>query len=302
MKKMNQNINKSLFCDEIEKKVIEFIEHNNLFSSTDKILVAVSGGKDSTALLHILNKYYKNQLFAVTVDSYIQDYNEVNIKNIKTVCENEKIKLEIISLKEIVGADLYEMKKILDLNGKSLNYCTICGVFKRWLLNKYAKKGKFDVIATGHNKDDIAQCVLMNLFRDKVDLLGSIGPVSGIRKDDNFVKRIKPLYNIAEDDLKKYIEIKGFPVHFGHCPLSNEGYRKFMKDELNNLELILPNIKQNILNFELKIIDKVKNKYTTNEEIAKCIECGEPARNELCAACNLIELVDKYRGKEKNVC
>jgi tRNA-5-methyluridine54 2-sulfurtransferase len=285
-------MDKETFCENIEKEVIDFIEKNHFFSESDRILVAVSGGKDSTALLHILNKYYNNQIFAVTVDSFIEDYNEINIKNLKEVCEQEKIELEIVSMKQAVGFDLYEMKERLESVGKGVNYCTICGVFKRWLLNKYAKDNDFDVIATGHNKDDIAQCVLMNLFRDKIELLGSIGATSGLRQDNKFVKRIKPLYNIAEEDLKKYNEIKKFPVNFEHCPLSNDGYRKFMKDQLNKLEEKIPEIKKNLLNFELGLIDKVKKKYITNEEIGECRVCKEPARNQICAACNLIQIVN----------
>ncbi|MFC1698103.1 ATP-binding protein, partial [Nanoarchaeota archaeon] len=142
--------------------------------------IAVSGGKDSTVCLFILNKLGYN-IEAITIDAAIGNYTKQNLDNIKQVCKKYKINLNIISFREEFGMSLCYMRSALKEKGHDYSSCMLCGILKRYLLNKYSKKFKFDYLATGHNLDDEAQAFMMNVFRNDFKLAKRQGPITGIK-------------------------------------------------------------------------------------------------------------------------
>ena len=215
------------FASRIEAKAKSNIKKYKLLTKKDKVLVAVSGGKDSTAVLYMLKKFGYN-VQAIAIDVNLGNYSKSNISNISSFCKKEKIPLYVISIKEEFGCSHCYIKDALGSKGIKLSSCAVCGVLRRYLLNKAAKKLKATKIVTGHNLDDEAQAVMMNFFRNTLQLSARLGPMSGIKSNRTFIPRVKPLFFIPEKDIEKYSKIMKFPVKYGKCPCSSEVFRRFV--------------------------------------------------------------------------
>jgi uncharacterized protein (TIGR00269 family) len=276
--------------DKVEQKVKQTIEKYKLFTKKDKILVASSGGKDSTTALYILNKLGYNPE-AIAVDPEIGDYTKNNIENLKGFCKAYNIRLKVVLFREEFGYSVCYIKSLLESKGINLNSCTICGVLRRYLLNKYARKLKADVIATGHNLDDEAQAVMMNLFKNNLEILSRQGPMSGTNFDKKLVPRIKPLYFVEEKDIVEYSKSHNFPVKYGTCPCRTGVYRCTIDELLSKYEEKHRGTHKNIIKWFLRILPELKKKYKSSDKQAYCSNCGEPARKEVCMTCQILSKI-----------
>ena len=267
--------------EEIEQKVKKTVEKYRLFSKKDKILVACSGGKDSTSILYILKKLGYN-VDAITVDAVIGNYTKKNLSNLKEFCKKEGVKLNVVSFRNEFGSSLCYLKSLLYRKGVKLGSCTICGVLRRYLLNKYARKLKASVIVTGHNMDDEAQSVLMNLFKNNLELLARLGPKTGIGKFKHFVPRIKPLYFVSEKEVIEYSKAKKFPVNYNACPCRVNAYRNHVRKLLDYYEKKNLCFKKNIINNFLKVLPSLKKRFKVSEKPNFCSRCNEPSKRNVC--------------------
>lgn len=284
-----KNNKEKKFVRDFENKIKKTIKKFNLLNKKEKIFAAVSGGKDSTAILYLLKKLGYN-VEAITVDVLIGKYTKQNLEKIKDFCKKINVRLHVVSFREKFGYSLCYIRSVLNSKGLDLKSCTICGVLRRYLINKYARKLKADKIVTGHNMDDEAQAIVMNLLRNRPDLNARLGPISGILKDKKFIPRVKPLYLTAEKDIIKYSEIMNFDVDYGKCPCCHDAYRNFIRNLLNGYEKKNPKIKGNIVSYFLKNIKNfVNNKI--KETIKYCNNCGEPSKGTICQTCNLLSKI-----------
>jgi len=156
-------------------------------------------------------------------------------------------------------------------------------------LNKKSKELKIDKLATGHNLDDEAQSVLMNYFRSNIKLSARLGPITGVVKDERFIKRIKPLYFLTEKETATYAFLKGFIGEYITCPYEFGSYRASVRDMLNDFEERYPGTKYNIISSFLEILPLLKNKKIA--AIKSCKECGEPSSQDICQACKLVKKI-----------
>ncbi len=295
----NSNISlcKSCYIKYFEKKVKRTISEYNLIEKNDHIVIAVSGGKDSTTLLYLIKKITKERrdikITALAIDEGIHDYRDKSLKFLKNFCKEHKIELKIFSYKEEFGKSLDEIMKTY----KGIS-CSICGVLRRYLLNKKSREFKATKLATGHNLDDEAQSILMNFFRKNIKVSARLGPITGIISDKRFVKRIKPLYMLTEKEVTAYAYLKGFMDKFVECPYSSEAYRNQVRNMLNDFELKYPGTKQSIIASFLEILPLLKQHYKNMPtEIKSCSLCEEPCSQEVCKTCQYIENMIKPRNK-----
>jgi len=273
---------KFCFIKYFEKKALKNISKYNLIEKGDNILVGVSSGKDSITTLSILHKLSKERKYfkisALAIDEGIKGYR--NLKNLKRYCKENKIRLHIINFKDEFGYTLDNLIKKFKFMP-----CSVCGVFRRYLLNKYARKLKADKLATGHNLDDEAQSIIMNYFRDNLETSARLGPITGIVRDKRFAPRIKPLYFLTEKETALYALLKKYPIKFNECPYSLSTFRAHVRNLLNEFENNHPGTKYSIVNSFLEILPLLKDKY--REKIGVCKECKEPTSSEICKVCEL---------------
>jgi len=245
----------------------------------------VSGGKDSTSCLYILNKEGYN-VEALHINLHLGKYSEDCLKNLRKFCKENKIKLHIVDIKKEFGAGMCYIRSIVQ-EKSNISNCMVCGIIKKWILNKEARKLKAKKIVTGHNLDDEAQTVIMNFLQGNLMLSIGSGPKTGIVKNKKFVRRIKPLFFISEKDIRKYSKFKKLPVVYEKCPCAIASLR------INTrafLEKKSEREKLNIVNNFLKILPRLKEKANINSKIIYCKKCGEPSRNEICKKCSILNI------------
>jgi tRNA-5-methyluridine54 2-sulfurtransferase len=278
---------KTHFNDYLESKVFKTIRQFNLLDKKENLGVAVSGGKDSLTVLSLLRKLSKEnpkiKINGIAIDEGIAGYRDKTLITAKEFCDKNEIKLHIFSYREEFGLTLDEMLKILKVKP-----CTICGIFRRYLLNKKSRELKLTKLATGHNLDDECQSMQMNQMRNDLRSSARLGPKAGLIRDARFIPRIKPLYLCSEKEVTTYAFINGLLDNFTECPNAIHSYRAQVRDSLNNLEHKFPGTKYSIVNSFLQTLPYLKEKFK-DSEIKTCSKCGEPASKSVCNACFYVE-------------
>lgn len=266
----------------IESDVKKTIEKYGLLEKKDNIVVALSGGKDSTSILYILHKLGYN-VQGLMIDLKLGNWSVTHNENMKEFCSSLGVKLTIVDLKEELGQGICFIKSVLKKQ-KNLTGCTVCGIIKRWILNKYAKKLGADKIVTGHNLDDETQTVLMNFLKGNVYLGANSTPMTGEKNKKGFVQRVKPFFFTPEDEIRKYAKEKNFKILYDKCPCAIGTYRVETRAWL---EGISNEEKLKIVKSFQKIIPKLRKESVS--QTFECKKCGEPSRGELCNACKIFE-------------
>ena len=274
------------FVDSFEKRVEETIKEHELIAKKASILVAASGGKDSLTTLHVLTKLGYT-VDALAIDEGIAGYRSDTLVELTDFCKKRKITLKVVPFTSVVGKELDTMMK-----GKNTSACTTCGTLRRHLMNKHAKG--YDIIATGHNADDEAQAILMNLLRAQTQMLTRAGPKTG--NQQGLTQRIKPLYFLTEKEILTYALLEGFAGEWTECPYAHASYRAKVRDSLNEYALKHPQTKQNILKKYLLVREQAPV-----ESIPQfCGVCGSPSAGESCAACKLISFHTSKQHVQNN--
>lgn len=268
--------------NKLEKKVKETIDKYNLISKNEKIVVALSGGKDSTTVLYILSKLGYN-VEGLMINLHLGTWSDVHKKNMDEFCSQLNVKLTVVDLKNELGQGICFIKSVLKKE-KNLTGCAVCGVIKKYILNKWARKLGADKIATGHNLDDECQTVLMNFMKGNVYLGANSSPKTGEGNGDaGFVQRIKPLFFIPEEEVRDYAKENNFKILYDKCPCAIGTYRV---ETRGWTKLIPDSEKLKIVENWQKIVPSLRAKRTSN--LQKCKNCGEPSSGEICNFCKII--------------
>ena len=278
---------KNHFLSYFEKKVEKTIKKYSLIQKNDKVCVATSGGKDSLAALYTTMLYcneYKIPFFALAIDEGIAAYRDHTLKDLKTFCDKYNIQFRVISFKKAFGKTLDEVqnKAITVLNKKP---CTVCGIFRRTLLNRSARELGATKLVTGHNLDDESQSFLMNLLKGNMRHNAALGPVSGLSENEKFITRVKPLYHMTERETRLFCVLRKFEVNFNECPNIHLSFRANVRDVLNEIENKSPGAKHGMINAFLEILPDLKKKYREEKKFKYCKKCNDPCAGETCNAC-----------------
>jgi len=260
----------------------------------DHLAVAVSGGKDSLAILHILAKLRKYRpqttLTAVTVDEGIKGYREEALTIAANVCKKLEVPHYIVSFKKLYGYTLDEIVERAKGKGqKSLTPCAYCGVLRRRAINVGAREVKATKIATGHTLDDETQTVLMNILRGDIARLAKEKPVTS-EVHPLFVQKVKPFCEIPEKESALYAYTKKIAFQDTPCPYANEALRNDIRGMLNRMEEKHAGTKFTVS----RAIEKMRpalEETAKKEDFKICIECGEPSAAELCKTCEMLRQI-----------
>ena len=229
----------------------------------------------------------KIKISAIAIDEGISGYRDKTLIAAKEFCDKNNIHLNIFSYREEFGLTLDEMLKILDVKP-----CTICGIFRRYLLNKKSRELKLTKLVTGHNLDDECQSILMNQLKNNIEASARLGPKAGLVNDDKFVQRIKPLYLCTEKEVTTYAFVNGLLDNFNECPNAVHSFRAQVRDMLNDMEQKFPGTKYSIVNSFLQILPLLKQQFKDGI-IKVCAKCSEPSANDVCNACVYVKKLKK---------
>ncbi len=273
------------FVQFVEKRARKEIKQQGRLPKSSKLAIAVSGGKDSMSMLWMLHDIFKDHrnvtLTALSVDEGLVGYREKAIKKVVGLCRESGIDHETLSFQEDFGIT---MDRVAEL-GQEHRPCTYCGVLRRSLLNRRARELEVSKIAFGHNLDDMAQSILMNVVNGDVQRLVRLGPHVKVQK--GLVPRMLPLRTIPESELKLYAQLKDIPFLDVHCPNRPKAHRLGFLDMINDLEENTPGTRHSILSTYDQIIEPLRDHYPP-ANLNECKKCGEPTMGEICKACELL--------------
>ena len=272
------------FTRSIQKKVSKTISKYSMIRHGDTIAVAVSGGKDSLSLLHILSgsaMKHGNRLIAVTIDEGIKNYRDESLQIASTFTSKLKVEHVILSYKELFNNTLEEM--LIERGSDRFSACAICGTFRRRAMDIAAKLVKADVLATAHNLDDMLQTFMINMMAGDLERIAWMYP-EAIEYADG-LRKIKPLMEVYEHEIAFYALINDIPFQSEECPHMNEGIRSYVREFLNRMEEKHAGIKYNMLSTVMKVSMILRRGMSFSR--GKCIlcngECSNP--NGICSVC-----------------
>jgi len=286
-------IEKKISKEEKEKKLKQFklkiasiIKKYNLLDKKDKIVVGVSGGKDSLALLDVLKELGFNvSAFHIYLGIEKENFSENSIKIIKDFCKERKINLYLFNLNKL-------NKNVENYKGPRPK-CSFCGLVKRYLLTKFARDFGFTALTTGHHFDDEVNFIFSNLINFNLEYLARQGPLI---EGKDLPKKVKPFYEVKEKEITEYCELKGINYLKQNCPFSKKASHYFYKELLENIEVKKPGFKKNLLK---RFLNKKQLICENKEELKKCKICGMPSNNEICSFCRLFSLKKELNLKKE---
>jgi len=260
-----------------------------MLAETDRIAVAISGGKDSSVLFDILLRIERNypraELVPFTIDEGVAGYRDEALKSASNLVKDHGMILEVRSFQDLFGHTLDQI--VMSKHDDSVGACSYCGVLRRRAINEAALELNADVVATGHILDDEAQTVMMNLLRGDSKRIARSNrsrqkPIPG------FVPRIKPLLEVSERDVVAYAHNLNLPYHDVPCPYAAEAYRTDIRLFLNDMEHKRPGTLLAVLRSAEAIVDAFEHTPSTSE-FKQCTKCGSPTSATICKTCTMLE-------------
>ena len=272
------------FCRE---QVARAIKRYDMLRSDDRVLVAVSGGKDSLALWDILLE------LGYTADGLvlglgIGDYSATSTEHARAFARRRGVVLHEIDLPRDHGVDVPTAAK-----ATRRAPCSACGLSKRHLFDRAALDGGYDAVATGHNLDDEAAVLFGNTLRWNTDYLARQRPVLAARP--GFPRKVKPLVTLGEREMAAYCIVRGIDYIVEECPMAAGNKHLGYKEALNRIEAASPGAKHAFYHeFLTKAAarfadDAVGTEGDPGAASGTCERCGSPSTNDVCAFCLLLE-------------
>jgi uncharacterized protein (TIGR00269 family) len=298
---INMRQHKLALCGEhylawLPEQVERFIERYRMFTRAEKVLVAVSGGKDSLGLWDILHRLgYRTEGLYIGL-GIEQNYSDESRRLSEQFAAARGLTLHIVDVQEKFGATIPELSVISNRgHGKP---CSVCGLNKRYIMNRAALEGGFDALATGHNLDDEVAVLMQNTLNWAGGYLARQAPV--LPAQDGLVRKVKPLCRIYEREMTAYCLVRGIEYIYEECPHAEGSSTIYYKEILNKMEGDRPGAK---LQFYLSFLQAKENGLFANVEhqveLHPCERCGQPT--SVPGECAWCRMWDKVKLAKKTV-
>jgi uncharacterized protein (TIGR00269 family) len=292
-----ENLCGRCFCKTVEDRVRKTIARYEMLGPKDKIMVAVSGGKDSVTLFHILSKIEKAfpdvVLCAGTVDEGIEGYRDEALRIAEENCRKLGVEHVVVSFKELFGYGLDEIVEQTRRRGESgLTPCSYCGVLRRKALNVMAREAGVDKLVIAHSLDDETQTMLLNVVHGDPMRIVRSKPVLDV-VHPKFVQRVKPLCMVPEKEVVFYAYLKGIEFQSIPCSYAQAALRNDIRTMLNRMEHKHAGTLFTVFNS----IEKIRPALEASAEevnLQECKLCGEPTVGDMCRACQLLQELGIY--------
>ncbi|KAI9726315.1 MAG: nucleotidyltransferase [Chrysothrix sp. TS-e1954] len=228
------------FLSAFESEIHTTITTTSLFRPGETIAIGASGGKDSTVLASVLKTLnarhaYGLNLVLLSIDEGITGYRDDSLETVKRNAAQYDLPLTILGYKELYG---WTMDEVVAQVGKRGN-CTYCGVFRRQALDRGAARLGIKHVVTGHNADDVAETVLMNLLRGDLPRLARATKLV-TESSGSEIKRSKPLMYAYEKEIVMYAHHKRLDYFSTECIYSPEAFRGSARALVKDLERVRP--------------------------------------------------------------
>ncbi|KAI9678790.1 MAG: nucleotidyltransferase [Caeruleum heppii] len=277
--KNHQKLCKACFISVFETEIHHTITVNHLFRRGERIAIGASGGKDSTVLASVLKTLnerhdYGLELVLLSIDEGIRGYRDDSLETVKRNATQYDMPLLIVGYDELYG---WTMDQVVEQVGKKGN-CTYCGVFRRQGLDRGAARLGITHVVTGHNADDIAETVMMNLLRGDLPRLARTANIV-TESQGSPIKRSKPLKYAYEKEIVLYAHHKKLEYFSTECIYSPEAFRGSARALIKNLERIRPSA----------ILDVVRS----GEDMARLVPGHETGKGPCQGTERTVEVADE---------
>jgi uncharacterized protein (TIGR00269 family) len=273
------------YLEFFRNQVREAIRRHRMFTRDERVLVAVSGGKDSLALWDVLleDGYQATGLY---LDLGIFDYSVESRARCERFAAERGALLLVSRVADEVGAPVPVIKDVTRRPP-----CSGCGLSKRYLMNRAALEHGFPVVATGHNLDDEAATLLGSIMYWQTEALSRQSPMLA-STHPKLVRRVKPLYRLSERETAAYAFLRRIDYIVEECPFARGATSIFHKDILNRMEEASPGAKHNFL---FGFLDKARAAFERAEavDLRECVRCGQVTTGTVCAFCKLSDQVKR---------
>jgi tRNA-5-methyluridine54 2-sulfurtransferase len=273
------------FCREQVQRTLDEFE---MIAGGDRVLVAVSGGKDSLAVWDMLVGLGV-EADGLYIGLGIGEYSDDSAVHARRFAEERNLHLIEVDLPAEYGYDIPSGSR-----AARRAPCSACGTSKRHLFDSTAVDRGYDVLVTGHNLDDEAAVLFGNVLRWQVDYLARQLPVLPAR--EGFPRKVKPLVRLSERETAAYCIIHGIDYQVDECPMSAGNKHLGYKDALNEIELQSPGSKAD---FYLTFLRRAQPMFREGnraastapgaEALRPCTRCGSPTPGDVCAFCRLVD-------------
>jgi tRNA-5-methyluridine54 2-sulfurtransferase len=298
---VNMRQHKLALCKEhylewIPEQTARFIKKYWMFGHDEKILVAVSGGKDSLSLWDILCRlgYQADGLYlGLGIDEGI-GYSSESHRLTEKFAAERGLTLHVVDIEKEYG---HSIPVLANLTRRGQDKpCSVCGLAKRHEMNRIARDFGYDVLATGHNLDDEAATLFGNTLTWSVEFLLRQGPV--LAESPGLARKVKPLFRFYEKEMTAYAMLRGIEYIYDECPFSVGSTSIYYKETLNQLESNRPGAK---LAFYLHFLEARTNGFfvpleTINAKLYSCPSCGQPTSTD--GACSFCRLISRVKSED----
>jgi uncharacterized protein (TIGR00269 family) len=280
------------YCrQQVERTIADF----DMVEKSDRLLVAVSGGKDSLAIWDLLGEigYEADGLY---VGLGIGEYSDDSLRYVRAFAGERSLNLVEIDLRDSYDYDIPTAAAVTRRVP-----CSACGLSKRHVFDEATVRGGYDALVTGHNLDDEVAVLYGNVMRWQTDYLGRQRPV--LPAGRGFPRKVKPLVRLTERETAAYCVTRRIDYQVDECPMAAGNKHLRYKEALNELEKRSPGTKAD---FYFGFLSRAADRFAADaalaeeqdgpsETIGVCRSCGGPASGDLCAFCRL---TDRVAGSE----
>jgi tRNA-5-methyluridine54 2-sulfurtransferase len=276
LRRHNAAFCRDCFLRHVREQVKRAIEAYDMLEPSDRVLVAVSGGKDSLALWDVLlDMGYRAE--GLYLGLGISEYSSRSREVVRAFAAEREARLVEVDLAREYGFDVPTAGR-----KGSRSTCAVCGLSKRYVFNRTAREGGYDVIATGHNLDDEAATLLGNTLRWQTDYIARQFPV--LDAEPGLARKVKPLYRLSELETAAYAFLRGIDYVIEECPLVAGNTQLRYKEAMNRLESASPGTKAQ---FFLGYLERAAPLFAEQDavDLSACECCGQPTTGRFCAFC-----------------
>ena len=272
------------FPQQVQRAILK----HKMFGPRDKILVAVSGGKDSLSLWDVLlDLGYRADGLYINLGISNGDYSRASLQKVERfAARREGARFQVVDIKGTYGQSVPELARTRQ---RGRRVCSLCGLVKRHVMNRIAYEGGYAAIATGHNLDDEAATLMSNTLQWETGYLARQAPVLPATHP-KLARKVKPFCRLYERETAAYALIRGIDYIYAECPYAVGAKTIFYKSLLNQLENRSPGAKMQFYLQFLKAKGEGRFMAVEGEEVTlnECQNCGQPTTAPgLCAFCRL---------------